>query len=92
MTQAQARSGAIDALLQEDRRYPPPPDFAARAALPVPTTRDSRSFLAVLASRVSWAVTLHASEHVTGATRPFLRIAARLPQPATAPLPTVPSR
>jgi acetyl-CoA synthetase len=25
------QSGAIEALLQEDRRYPPPPDFAARA-------------------------------------------------------------
>ena len=29
MTTTETRTGAIEALLQEDRRYPPPPDFAA---------------------------------------------------------------
>ncbi len=33
VSQAAAASGAIDALLQEDRRFPPPPAFAAGAVL-----------------------------------------------------------
>lgn len=41
MTQDQSRSGSIDALLQEDRRYPAPPEFAAGAVARDPDIYDA---------------------------------------------------
>jgi len=40
MATTETRTGAIDALLQEDRRYPPPPELAAQANVRDPSLYD----------------------------------------------------
>ncbi len=60
MTTTQPRTGAIEALLQEERRFPPPPEFAARALVRDPAIyeearRDPEAFWAAWAKeQVEW--------------------------------------
>jgi acetyl-CoA synthetase len=60
MTQSQAALGSIEALLQEDRRFPPPDDLAAHATIRDPgvyeaAARDPEGFWATHAQeQVSW--------------------------------------
>src|SRR5919198_3457995 len=55
----QSPSGQIDALLQEDRRYPPPPEFVAQANWNDPSIyqraeADPEAFWAEQAQSISW--------------------------------------
>ena len=60
MTTTQPRTGAIEALLQEERRFPPPPEFAANAIVRDPAVyeearRDPEAFWAARAQeQVEW--------------------------------------
>jgi acetyl-CoA synthetase len=60
MTTTQPRTGAIEALLQEERRFPPPPEFAANSIVRDPAVyeearRDPEAFWAARAQeQVEW--------------------------------------